>query len=65
MMAAMPGMMMPGGFGYDMMGMSAMAGMAGMGTFGLFRLKNGMCKTLETAAGHGLMRSYEILSESN
>ena len=39
MMAAMPGMMMPGGFGYDMMGMSAMAGMAGMGTFGLFRLK--------------------------
>lgn len=35
MMAAMPGMMMPGGFGYDMMGMSAMAGMAGMGLPGM------------------------------
>lgn len=35
MMAAMPGMMMPG-YGYDMMGMSAMAGMAGMGAPALF-----------------------------
>ena len=57
MMAAMPGMMMPG-YGYDMMGMSAMAGMAGMGASALFARM--LAKLKRTISIHSLYWCWNV-----